>query len=186
MRTAVVAVIMGLGETPEGKCLGLRAHVENLARTYPILPLFLSYKLSTPQVIETIARARATINQDHAVILSGHSLGGGQAHEAASYLESVDALGIFEPVPEDHAFDGGYKFDVLYQVKSQLAIRIDGPFPIAWGREYVNPAFNLKIHPWKFTGIIANCHAEICQRPEVLGWYDETVKRVCEGDLGEV
>src|SRR5436305_1222675 len=180
MQRVTLAIIMGLGEDPSQACLGLRGIAQDLANEYPLDLIFASYKASDDQIDAMLAPFDSPIRT---TILTGHSLGGGQAHATAMRRVQrglrVDALGLWEPVPEDDAFNGGYRFPTVPGVANQICMRVAGNFPVAWGRRFAAENLNVDL-PRRSIGIIAVDHAAMCQWPEVREWYTETVKALCE------
>lgn len=180
MQRVTLAIIMGLGEDPSQACLGLRDIAQGLANDYPLDLIFASYKSSDDQIDAMLAPFDSPIRP---TILTGHSLGGGQAHATAMRRVQrglrVDALGLWEPVPEDDAFNGGYRFATVPGVTNQICMRVAGIFPVAWGRRFADDSLNVDL-PRRSIGVIAVDHAAMCQWPEVREWYTETVKALCE------
>jgi hypothetical protein len=180
MQRVTLAIIMGLGEDPSKACLGLRDIAQDLANDFPLDLIFASYKGSDDQIDAMLAPFDSPIRP---TILTGHSLGGGQAHATAMRRVErglrVDALGIWEPVPENDAFNGGYRFATVPGVANQVCMRVAGNFPIAWGRRFADDSLNVDL-PRRSIGIIAVDHAAMCQWPEVRQWYAETVTALCE------
>ena len=180
MQRVTLAIIMGLGEDPSQACLGLRDIAQDLANEYPLDLIFASYKASDDQIDAMLAPFDSPIRP---TILTGHSLGGGQAHATAMRRVQrglrVDALGLWEPVPENDAFNGGYRFATVPGVANQICMRVAGNFPVAWGRRFADNSLNVDL-PRRSFGIIAVDHAAMCQWPEVREWYTETVKALCE------
>jgi pimeloyl-ACP methyl ester carboxylesterase len=180
MQRVTLAIIMGLGEDPSKACLGLRDIAQDLANEYPLDLVFASYKASDDQIDAMLSPFDSPIRP---TILTGHSLGGGQAHAAAMRRVQrglrVDALGLWEPVPEDDAFNGNYRFAAVPGVANQICMRVAGNFPIAWGRRFADDSLNVDL-PRRSFGMIAVDHAAMCQWPEVREWYSGTVKALCE------
>jgi pimeloyl-ACP methyl ester carboxylesterase len=180
MQRVTLAIIMGLGQDPSQGCLGLRDIAQDLADEFPLDLVFASYKSSDDEIDAMLAPFDSPTQP---TILTGHSLGGGQAHETAMRrIEGglrVDALGLWEPVPEDDAFNGKYRFSTVPGVPNQICMRVAGNFPIAWGRRFADDSLNVDL-PRRSIGIVAVDHAAMCEWPEVREWYAETVKALCE------